>query len=128
MEHSPKEHEEVLAWIKHEFRDILGNSEQAIYIYICDTHKLCNHKFSSMLGYASPDVWAMKEEMLSDAREEDQEVIISAYKDAMENKVGSAINVFWKNHKTGKSVETKVIIVPSSYKGQLFAVHFISVI
>jgi len=43
----------------------------------------------------------------------------------MEDKIGSDIEVSWKK-KTGESVKTKVIMVPISYKGELFALHFIS--
>ena len=92
-------HEEILLWIGKEFKEILDDSEQAIYIYVCDRHKLCNKRFSSMLGYDSPEEWAMKEEMLSDVTDEDREILISAYQNAMENKIGSSIDISLKNQK-----------------------------
>src|SRR5659263_402828 len=54
-----------------------------------------------------------------------QKLLISAYRNAMEDKIGSDIEVSWKK-KTGESVKTKVIIVPISYMGELLALHFIS--
>ena len=118
-------HEEILLWIGKEFKEILDDSEQAIYIYVCDRHKLCNKRFSSMLGYDSPEEWAMKEEMLSDVTDEDREVLISAYQNAMENKIGSSIDISLKNKKKGNFIRTNIILVPLSYKGELFALHFI---
>jgi hypothetical protein len=43
----------------------------------------------------------------------------------MEDKIGSDIEVLWKK-KTGESVKTKVIMVPISYMGEMFALYFIS--
>mgnify|MGYP001568702174 CR=1 FL=1 len=126
MEDSKEFHEEILSWVKKEFKEILKDSKQAIYVYVCDRHRLCNKNFSSLLGYSSPEEWAKKEEMLSDAKEEDQEMIVSAYRNAMENKIGSNINVSWKDKKKGNFVKTNVILVPLSYKGELFALHFIT--
>jgi len=126
VEDSKEVHEELLRWASGEFRDILEDSAQAIYIYVCDRHKLCNTHFSSLLGYSSPEEWAMKEEMLSDATDEDQAVLVAAYKKAMEEKIGSSIDISWKNKENGDLIKTNVILVPLSYKGELFALHFIT--
>lgn len=126
MKDSPELHEEILKWVRSEYKYILAGSHQAIYIYVCDEHKICNEKFSSLLGYSSPEEWANKEEMLSDAKEEDQSVLVSAYKNALEKKIGSDITISWKNKENGNLIKTKVILVPLSYKGRLFAMHFIT--
>ena len=128
MDDSKELHEEILNWVGKEFKGILEDSEQAIYIYACDRHKLCNKKFSSMLGYNSPEEWEMKDEMLSDAKDQDQKVIVSAYRDAMEKNIGSSINISWKNMKKESLTKTNVILVPLSYNGELFAAHFITTI
>ena len=128
MTHSPEHHEEILNWVKKEFAEILQDSEQAIYVYVCDRHKLCNKKFSSLLGYSSPEEWETKEDAVSDVKEEDQSTLISAYRNAMEKKIGSSINISWKNKKKENFVKTNVILVPLSYKGELFAIHFIKTI
>src|SRR3989344_7009989 len=117
-------HEEMLRWVSLEFKGILEDSQQAIYVYLCDIHKLCNKKFSSMLGYSSPEEWAMKDEMLTDVTDSDQKVLVSAYKNALENKIASNIEISWKGS-DGSPIKTQVILVPLSYKGELFAIHFI---
>ena len=119
-------HEEILKWVEEEYGDILSDSKQAIYVYVCDRHKLCNQKFSSLLGYSSPEEWAMKEDAVSDVKDDDQSVLISAYKNAMEQKIGSNIIISWKNKKKGNLIKTNVILVPQSYKGELFALHFVT--
>ena len=126
MTDSPKLHQEVLDLVRKEFKDIFDKSGQAICVYVCERHKLCNKKFSSMLGYSSPEEWAKAEAVLSDAKESDQRIIISAYRNAMEKKIGSSFNVTWKNRKNGKIIKTNVILVPLSYNGEIFAIHFIT--
>ena len=128
MDESKEIHEEILGWIRKEFNEILESSEQAIYFYVCDRHKICNKKFSSLLGYNSSEEWEMKEDAVSDVKDEDQEVLISAYRDAMEKNIGSSINISWKNMKKESLTKTNVILVPLSYNGELFAAHFITAI
>ena len=128
MDESKEIHEKILGWIRKEFNEILESSEQAIYFYVCDRHKICNKKFSSLLGYNSSEEWEMKEDAVSDVKDEDQEVLISAYRDAMEKNIGSSINISWKNMKKESLTKTNVILVPLSYNGELFAAHFITAI
>ena len=42
----------------------------------------------------------------------------------MQSMVASTINVLWRKKSAG-TVETTVILVPISYKGHLFALHFV---
>ena len=121
----PELHEEILDWVSGEFDDILTNSEQAIYVYVCDKHKICNQKFSSLLGYDNPEDWSSAEDVLGDVKEEDQQVLVSAYQKAMEKRAGSNITISWKN-KSGECIKTNVIIVPISYDKELFALHFVT--
>ncbi len=125
MEGHNKTHEEILKWFAKEFKSIFEDSDQAIYIYVCDRHKLCNKNFSSLLGYNSPEEWEMKEEVLSDVKEDDQNMIVSAYGNAVEKKRASSINISWKNRKIKGFVKTNVILVPLTYKGEPFALHFV---
>ena len=125
MEDSKKLHEEILHFVKKEFKGILDNSDQAIYIYVCDKHKIANKKFLSMLGYSSIEEWENKDSMLSDVNEKEQGVLVSHYRAAMEKMTGSSFVLSWKN-KSGSLIKTNVILVPLSYKGELFAMHFIT--
>jgi len=49
---------EIIFGVYEQLRVIFESSKQAIYIYLDDTHKVCNNKLSSMLGYKSPEEWA----------------------------------------------------------------------
>ena len=55
MSSEQKHHEELVNGVYSQLKQILDSSEQAIYLYLDDTHKVCNKKFATLLGYASPE-------------------------------------------------------------------------
>ncbi len=120
-------HEELIKGVYEQLRDVFEGSKQAIYVYYDDNHKICNQRFASLLGYKSVEEWSAVNEPFPQAfvKDESQEVLVSSYRNAMEDKIGSDIEVSWKK-KTGESIKTRVIMVPISYMGELLALHFIS--
>ena len=119
-------HEDLITGIAQQLKPILDKSEQAVYIYLDDTHKVCNKKFADLLGYKTAKEWASTDAPLADIVEEDQGSVITAYENAMEKMVASDTEVRVKNIKTGKLVKTRIILVPIAYSGHLFALHFVS--
>ena len=120
-------HQELISGIARQMKTILDSSQQAVYIYLDDIHKVCNEKFASLLGYRSPEEWARVEDSFPEAFVErsSQETLVSAYQQAMEKIIPANIKVTWKK-KSGDSVATSVVVVPIEYEGHLFALHFIS--
>jgi len=119
-------HQDIIDRVSEQLKDVLGSSEQGIYIYLDDVHKACNKKFASLLGYASPKEWAQTEGNFPDrfADHGSQEALVSAYGKAMERMVASTIKISWKK-KAGGTVETIVILVPIEFEGHLLALHFV---
>jgi hypothetical protein len=119
-------HEELIGGAFEQLNEIFENSEQAIYLYLDDVHKVCNKKFASLLGYSSPDEWAMIEDPVNaTVASKSQETLVKAYRKAMEKMAGSAVKITWKK-KNGGTADTTVIMVPIIYKDHLFALHFVS--
>ncbi len=109
-----------------QMKSILDGSQQAIYIYLDDIHKVCNAKFATLLGYRSPEEWAQVEDAFETfVDRSSQETLSNAYHKAMEKLVPSNINVTWKK-KSGETVATSVVLVPIAFNDTLFALHFIS--
>ena len=119
-------HEDLVKDITEQMKPVLEKSDQAIYIYLDDNHKVCNKKFADLLGCKSPKEWADAEAPLSDIVEEDQQSVINAYMNASEKMVASALEVRAKNTKTGKIVKTRMIIAPIGHDGHVFTAHFFS--
>ncbi|MBI5045321.1 MAG: PAS domain-containing protein [Candidatus Levybacteria bacterium] len=120
-------HQDLMQSLSQEYSDILSNSEQGVYIYLDDAHKICNANFASLLGYSSEKEWTMIDSPFPDAfvAEESQEALISSFQDAMEKNVGSTQSVVWKK-KDGSTIESTVILVPIAHQGHTFALHFVS--
>ncbi len=127
MREQEHHHTELVIGIAEQLKPILDKSKQAIYVYLDDTHKVCNKKFADLLGYKSAKDWADAEATLADVVEEDQQSVISAYENAMENMVASSLDVRFKNIKIGKTIKVRMIMAPITYGGEhLFAIHFLS--
>jgi hypothetical protein len=119
-------HVELIKSIAREFKPVLDKSDQGIYIYLDDNHKVCNKKFSDLLGYQSPGEWADMEAPLSDVVEEDQQAVIESYMNASEKMVAGAIEVRFKNIKTGKILKASMVTAPVGHAGHVFTVHYLS--
>lgn len=119
-------HEELIEGLYKQLKPILDSSDQAIYVYLDDVHKFCNKKFASLLGCASTQDWAKVVESFLDTfvDEKSQKTLVTTYQMAMEKMVASMVNITWKT-KNGKKVASSVILIPISYNGHLFALHFI---
>ncbi|MEX0649792.1 MAG: hypothetical protein WD200_02240 [Candidatus Andersenbacteria bacterium] len=120
-------HHELLRDLSDQFKEILEGSAQAIYVYLDDTHKVCNQKFADLLGYTSPDEWAKVTEPFPQAfvDEVSQPTLVEAFQETIQQKVGSTIPVTWVRKDAG-TVDTTVIMVPVSFEEHLFALHFVT--
>ena len=121
-----RRHEALISGIAQQFKPILDGSEQGIYIYLDDAHKVCNERFAGLLGYASAQEWAALPGPLLEAMVDtgSQEALVSAYRKAVERYLGSALEVSWRK-KGGGKVDTKVILVPIVFETQPLALHFV---
>jgi PAS domain-containing protein len=126
MSSEQKHHEELVSGFYNQLKEVFDSSEQAIYLYLDDTHKICNRKFATLLGFRSAEEWAnVKNPLEASIDESSQATVVSAYQDAMEKLVASNIQVKLKK-KDGSTLNASVIMVPVAFQGHLFALHFIS--
>jgi PAS domain-containing protein len=126
MENEQHHHEQLIAGISKQMKSILDSSQQAVYIYLDDIHKVCNGKYASLLGYRSPEEWAKVEDPLDATVERSsQETLANAFNQAIEKLIPSNIKVTWKK-KSGGTVATTVVLVPIAYDDHIFALHFVS--
>jgi len=119
-------HEELVKGITEDMKPVLDKSGQAIYIYLDDSHKICNKKFADLLGYKSPKEWSDTKAPLADVIEKDQQNVIDAYMNASAKMLASTIKVSLKNIKTGEIMKTNMVIAPIGHAGHVFTVHFFS--
>ena len=123
---SEQHHEDLVSGFYNQLKEIFDSSEQAIYLYLDDNHKVCNKKFAKMQGYSTPEEWAKIENPLeAGVDKSSQAAVVSAYRKAMEKLSASKIEVTLKK-KTGETFDASIIMVPVAYQGHLFALHYIN--
>ena len=118
-------HEHLIKEVAEIYEPILSSSPQAIYIYLDDQHKICNQKLADLLGYGSITEWVKNETPISDIVPTDQETVIETYGKAVENLESSFISVTAAT-KSGIEIDLDMIMVPFTYKNEVFAIHFIT--
>ncbi len=88
MTSEQKHHEELVSGFYNQLKEIFDSSEQGIYLYLDDNHKVCNKKFANMQGFSSPEEWAKVDDPLeAGVAKSSQDAIVSAYKNAMEKQL-----------------------------------------
>jgi hypothetical protein len=126
MINEQEHHEALISGISKQMKSILESSQQAVYIYLDDIHKVCNAKYATLLGFRSPEEWAkLVDPLQATVVQASQETLVKAFNLAMEKLIASAIQVTWKK-KNGGTVGTTVVLVPIAYDDHIFALHFIS--
>ena len=122
-----QDHDTLMRDVREHLKYVFEGSKQSIYLFLDDSHKICNENFADLLGYSSPEEWADVTGSFTNVfvDEKSQHTLVSAYQNAMEDLVGSKISVEWKK-KDGGKVKTDVILVPFEFKNHLFALHFIN--
>ena len=122
-----KHHEELVSGLYEQLRPVMEHSGQGMYLYLDDTHNVFNDKMAKMLGYSSGA------EMKKNAKDsplhafidvKSHKTVVNAFMNAMEKMTGSTISVTFKK-KSGSKITKKMILIPISYHGHLFALHFL---
>ncbi len=116
----------TLMAVADQLSPIFEGSSQGIYIFLDETHKVCNQRFAEMLGYDSPADWDRPEPFAQQYVDPgSRQTLVSAYQHAMAHQVGAAIDITWIK-RDGGTVPTSVIIVPIAHAGELMALHYVS--
>lgn len=125
--HHGHSHHDLLGDLVAELQPLLDESEQGIYVFLDEAHKVCNGKFATMLGYASAEEWAGTQGSFTELFVDDgsQETLVGAFQKAMQSMSASTINIGWKK-KDGGTTDTTVTLVPITFKNHLFALHFVA--
>lgn len=119
-------HEQLVDGLYNQMKKILDSSQQPIFIYLDDNHKICNQQFATFLGYKSPQEWAKIGGFLEVyVDEKSRETLASAYWNAANKFNASTISMTWKK-KDNTKVNSTMILVPMAYEGHILSVHFVT--
>lgn len=119
-------HEDLVNGLYNLLKQVLDTSEQPIFIYLDDNHKICNQRFANLLGYNSPQEWAKIPGFLEVYVEESsRNTLMTAYWNATNKMVASTINLTWQK-KDKTKISSTMILIPIAYEGHILSVHFVT--
>src|SRR3989304_5394418 len=106
-------HEALVSGLYRQMKEVFEKSEQAMYLYLDDVHKICNKRFADLLGYDSPKGGAAGDEPfpMVFVASKSRRTLVSAYQDAIERFIGSTIHGTWQGE-TGQTGGKPVILFP----------------
>ncbi len=123
-------HRELIGSLAEELKPLFDFSEQGMYVYLDDDHLAASDRFAKMLKYRDEAelLAARKTGLLEDlVAKQDQDTLAKAFNAALEKGTASEFPLAWRS-KGGGTVKTRVILAPLSYRGHMFALHFISAV
>lgn len=118
--------ERLLSGLYKQMRKILDSTSQPVFIYLDDTHKVCNQKFAEFLGYKSAQEWSQTPGFLELFVDDEagRNAFMTAYWSALNNMNASSVELTWRRRDGGR-VKSSMVILPMTYEGHILSVHFI---
>ena len=117
-------HDKVLDGLWKELKPIFEFSTQGVYLYLDDVHLVANKRFLQMVGHKNICDLAGGDFLDQLVAPSSRKTLVTAYRKAVEKLDGSKITVVWKK-KGGGTVKTSVLLVPITYQGHAFTLHFV---
>ena len=120
-----KEHEQVLSELLEQFTPVFLHSPDGVYLYLDDTHKICNKRMADMFGLTVEE-WSKVPNFLEGfVAPQDRELFSLNYQrhvGALARPVTFRFNAVRKN---GEAFIAETEMIPISWNGHPIAYHFV---
>ena len=121
---SEHEHVQILPELKEQFTPLFQNSQEGIYLYLDEVHKICSEKFASMFGLTVKEWEEMEGFVNKHAVEKDQELIINNYHSHIHQTLTPTRFQFTGVRKDGSKFKVETDMIPFPWRGEVLALHF----
>jgi PAS domain S-box-containing protein len=120
-----RSHKNVIAEIGEHFRPILENSPDGVYLWLDETHKICNDRLAKLFGYTVEE-WCEQEPFLgSFVAEEDRQLYLWNYHHRVADLAFPVTFRFRALRRDGSSFDAETDMIPITYEGHPLAYHFV---
>jgi len=118
-------HEELIERLAEQFQPILDQSPDGVYLWLDETHKICNEKLARMFGRTVQE-WIDTEPFLGSlVAEEDQELFSNFYRRQVAALAFPVTFRFRGRRKDGSTFAAETDMIPITYQGHAVAYHFV---
>ena len=118
-------HEVATKELAEHLRPLFESSPDGVYVWLDEEHWICNERFAELLGYASPDELNDTPHLLQRwVHEDDQQVFSWSYWNRVQTLSFPTTLRFRGKRKDGSEVLVETEMIPLTYGGHTFALHF----
>jgi PAS domain S-box-containing protein len=121
----PTAHDTIIDELREQFAPVLDGSPDGVYIWLDETHKICNDRLASLFGYCVDEWCATSPFLDSFIAPEDRDRYGATYQRVVKGNDSPSRFAFTGVRKDGSTFAAETDIVPMSHSGQMVAYHFV---
>lgn len=119
------EHENVIRELAEQFRAIMEQSPDGVYLWLDEAHKVCNEQLANLFGYTVEE-WSATQPFLENfVAEEDRTLYSWNYHNRVAALAFPVTFRFRGLRKDTSSFSAETDMIPISYRGHAIAYHFV---
>jgi PAS domain S-box-containing protein len=125
QKHQAEEHEQILRELEEQLGPLFAQSPVGVYLYVTDTHKICNERMAQMHGMTAEE-WRNTPTFLNDfIAEEDRQMYARNYRHHVADLRHPVTFRFRGLRKDGSTFAAETDMIPLSWRGHAVAYHFV---
>ena len=125
MSSQKDEHEQIMKELLEQFGPVFKSSPMGVYLYLDDTHKVCNERMAKMFGLSVKE-WSETRSFLNDFVDpRDQGLVAGYYQHHVAQLTHPKTFQFRARRKDGSTFLAETDMIPISWRGNPVAYHFV---
>ena len=119
------EPEDIIRELAEQFRSIMEQSPDGVYLWLDETHKVCNERLAKLFGFTI-EQWSATQPFLDNfVAEEDRRMFSWNYHNRVAALAFPVTFRFRGMRKDGSTFPAETDMIPISYGGEALAYHFV---
>ena len=119
------EHSHAISELAEQFRPIMEQSPDGVYLWLDEAHKTCNERLASLFGFTVEE-WRTTQPFLENfVAEEDRKIFSWNYHNRVAALAFPVTFRFRGLRKDGSTFSAETDMIPISYRGHAVVYHFV---
>lgn len=119
------EPEDIIRELAEQFRPVMEQSPDGVYLWLDETHKVCNERLAKLFGF-TVEQWSATQPFLDNfVAEEDRRMFSWNYHNRVAALAFPVTFRFRGMRKDGSTFSAETDMIPISYGGDAVAYHFV---
>ena len=119
------EPEDIIRELAEQFRPVMEQSSDGVYLWLDETHKVCNERLAKLFGF-TVEQWSGTQPFLDNfVAEEDRRMFSWNYHNRVAALAFPVTFRFRGMRKDGSTFPAETDMIPISYGGEAVAYHFV---